>query len=148
MAPWRRVPAAAPLPRQQLDSWPATRQAAGTPGQCRLHYTTEYRLSIYRGHIWLDSAHSSTITIVKPQSDLALTIETPYLNLTGELWGVFRELFKEKWPRYIESALYSICSWYRMVTYLQESYGLSYVTSLDWIEFFFNDDTPWRTCFR
>ena len=25
----------------------------------------------------------------------------------GEIWGVFRELYKEKWPRYIESALYN-----------------------------------------
>ena len=32
--------------------------------------------------------------------------DTPYLALTGELWGVFHEIFKEKWPRYIESALY------------------------------------------
>ena len=31
---------------------------------------------------------------------------TPYLALTGELWGVFRENFKEKLPRYIESAQY------------------------------------------
>ena len=26
-------------------------------------------------------------------------------GFTGELWGVFRELFNHKWPRYIESAL-------------------------------------------
>ena len=32
--------------------------------------------------------------------------------LTGELWGVFRELFEEKWPRYVERALYTqiLCS--------------------------------------
>ena len=29
-------------------------------------------------------------------------IARPY----GELWGVYRHLYDEKWPRYIESALY------------------------------------------
>ena len=36
----------------------------------------------------------------------ALTNDTPYLALTGALWGVFLELYEDKWPRYIESALY------------------------------------------
>ena len=36
---------------------------------------------------------------------IALTNDTPYLALTGELWDVFREFYQEKWPRYIESAL-------------------------------------------
>ena len=36
----------------------------------------------------------------------ALTNDTPYLALSGEIWGIFRELTEEKWPRYIESALY------------------------------------------
>ena len=66
--------------------------------------TWYYKLSIYRGHLQLDNSHSATIT--KLQSDLTLTIETPYLPLIGELWGIFRVLFEEKWPRYIESALY------------------------------------------
>ena len=35
-----------------------------------------------------------------------LTNDTPYLALTGELWDVFCELYREKWLRYIESALY------------------------------------------
>ena len=39
------------------------------------------------------------------QSDLALMIDTPYRALTGELWGVFRELFEEKWLWYILSTL-------------------------------------------
>ena len=30
----------------------------------------------------------------------------PFLAVTGKLWGVFRELYEEKWPRYIDSALY------------------------------------------
>ena len=32
--------------------------------------------------------------------------DTQYLALTDELRGVFREIFKEIWPRYIENALY------------------------------------------
>ena len=31
--------------------------------------------------------------------------DTSYLALTGELWGVFREFFGDKWLRYIESVL-------------------------------------------
>ena len=38
--------------------------------------------------------------------DFALTNNTQYLALTGELWAVLRALFKAKWPRYIEGALY------------------------------------------
>ena len=32
--------------------------------------------------------------------------DTACIALPGELWGVYPELYKEKWPRYIESALY------------------------------------------
>ena len=32
--------------------------------------------------------------------------DTPYLALTGELWGVFCEDFGENWPRYNGTALY------------------------------------------
>ena len=35
----------------------------------------------------------------------APTNDTPYLAAMGEIWGIFRELYEEKWPRYIESAL-------------------------------------------
>ena len=38
----------------------------------------------------------------------ALTKDTPYLALVGELRGVFHELYEEKWPWYIESALYML----------------------------------------
>ena len=40
--------------------------------------------------------------------------DTSYLSLTGELWVVFRELLKEKWPPYIESALYYHISHWQM----------------------------------
>ena len=34
--------------------------------------------------------------------------DTPYLTLMGKLWGVFHELYEEKWPRYIENPLYDV----------------------------------------
>ena len=66
-----------------------------------------YKLSMYPGYIWYDSAHCTTITVIKLGLDLhSRTTSHICLALTGELWDVFRELYKEKWPRYIESALY------------------------------------------
>ena len=53
--------------------------------------------------------------MVKFRSDLAFTNDTPYLALTGEIWGVFNEFFSENWPRYIESVLYT--SLVQLVTY-------------------------------
>ena len=32
-------------------------------------------------------------------------------NLTGELWGVYYEKFKENWPRYNDTALYIEIYW-------------------------------------
>ena len=43
--------------------------------------------------------------MIRIQSNLR-TSDIPYLTGMGELWGVFRELYKEKWLRYTESALY------------------------------------------
>ena len=43
--------------------------------------------------------------MAKLRQNFALTNDTLYLTFKGELWGVFRELFKEKWPGYTESAL-------------------------------------------
>ena len=34
--------------------------------------------------------------------------DTPYLALTGELWGVFCEYLRENWPRYNGTALYLV----------------------------------------
>ena len=36
----------------------------------------------------------------------AFTNDTPYLALTGELWIVFRVIFKEIWPQCIKRAVY------------------------------------------
>ena len=40
------------------------------------------------------------------QSQAKPTKHTPYLALTGELWGVFHEYFGENWPRYNGTTLY------------------------------------------
>ena len=40
------------------------------------------------------------------QSDAGTTKDTPYLDLTGELWGVFCEYLSENQPRYNGTALY------------------------------------------
>ena len=46
------------------------------------------------------------MTAAELKSDFKLTTDTPYLTLTGELWGVFCEYFAENWPRYKSTALY------------------------------------------
>ena len=40
------------------------------------------------------------------QSDAGTTKDTPYLALTGELWGVFCEYLRENQLRYNGTALY------------------------------------------
>ena len=37
--------------------------------------------------------------MAESESDFRITVDTPYLTLTGELWGVvFCEDFGENWP--------------------------------------------------
>ena len=40
------------------------------------------------------------------KTDFKITTHTPYLALTGELWGVYRDDLGENWPRYNGTALY------------------------------------------
>ena len=58
--------------------------------------------------IWQCTPHNNYND--KTSVRFACTKDTPYVALTGELWGVYRELYEEKWPRYIESALYYKCT--------------------------------------
>ena len=44
------------------------------------------------------------MTMAERKSNIRLTKDTPYLALTGELWGVFWEDFEENWPRYNSTA--------------------------------------------
>ena len=43
--------------------------------------------------------------MVESESDIRITKNTPYLALTGELCGIYREDFGENWPRYTGTAL-------------------------------------------
>ena len=69
-----------------------------------LKYVMYYRLSIYRGYIWYDSAHSRTITMMKLRSDLH-SWQTPQTSPLRASYGVSVVSYPEK-PRYIVSALY------------------------------------------
>ena len=42
----------------------------------------------------------------KRKSNFKLKTATPYLSVTGELWGVYYQNFEENWPRYNGTALY------------------------------------------
>ena len=44
--------------------------------------------------------------MVETESDIKITTDTPYLALTGEIWGVYCEDFGENRPRYNGTALY------------------------------------------
>ena len=48
------------------------------------------------------------MTDTEHKSGFVFRRDTPYLTLTGELWGVYHENFGEKSPRYNCTALY-IC---------------------------------------
>ena len=53
-----------------------------------------------------DITYCTLMTAAKHKSDFKLTTDTPYLALTGELWGVCGEEFWENWLRYNGTALY------------------------------------------
>ena len=50
--------------------------------------------------------NSTSIIEALHESELVLTKETPYLTLTGELWGVYCEEFQENWLSYNATALH------------------------------------------
>ena len=56
------------------------------------------------------------ITVPETESDIRITIDTPYLALTGELWGVYCEDLGENWPRYNSTTLYSQVTLYSMMS--------------------------------
>ena len=64
-----------------------------------------YGSSINRCYLWYDSAQYNNYND-KTSDRFAFTNDMPYLALTSELWGVYRELYRETWPRYTENALY------------------------------------------
>ena len=47
------------------------------------------------------------MTAAELKSNFKLTTVTPYLTLTGEIWGVYYEDLRENWLQYNGTALYS-----------------------------------------
>ena len=47
---------------------------------------------------------------IERKSDFKLTTYTPYLALTGELWGIYYDNFQKKKTRYDGAALYTVLS--------------------------------------
>ena len=63
------------------------------------------QVPLQRGPIDHDIIYSTVVT-AEFKSDFKLTTDTPYLALTGELWGVYCEDLWENWLRYNGTALY------------------------------------------
>ena len=61
---------------------------------------TRYNLS--------DITRSKAITTTENNSESRIKTDTPYLALTGELWGFCCEHFRNNWPRYNGTALFMI----------------------------------------
>ena len=57
-------------------------------------------------YIFHDIAYGTAMPVAERKSDFKLTIDTPYLALTGELWGVCCKDIGENWPRYIGTVMY------------------------------------------
>ena len=57
------------------------------------------QVPLWRNPIYRDFSHGTTRAVAEPWLDLKLTAHTPYLDLTGELWGVWSEEIGENWPR-------------------------------------------------
>ena len=56
------------------------------------------------------------MTVAEQRSDLKLTTGTPYLALTGELWGVCCKVDGENWLRYNGTVLYiAISTWIKNI---------------------------------
>ena len=56
--------------------------------------------------IWHDLVHITTVTGAEYECKFEPTKDTPYLALTGELWGVFCDNFGENRPCHTSTALY------------------------------------------
>ena len=54
-------------------------------------------VQIWHGPIYQDITYGTAMTAAERKSNFKLTIATPYLTLTGELWGVYYEDFEENY---------------------------------------------------
>ena len=58
------------------------------------------QVPLYDGPIYRNITYNTAITVAESESDFKITTDTPYLTLTGELWGVCCEDLGENWQRY------------------------------------------------
>ena len=63
-------------------------------------------VSLQCGPIYHDITYGTAMTAAERKSHFKLTTHTPYLALTGKLWGVYYEDFGANWPCYYGTALY------------------------------------------
>ena len=52
-------------------------------------------MQLWHGSIYQDITYGTAMTAAERKSNFKLKIATPYLTLTGELWGVHYEDFEE-----------------------------------------------------
>ena len=63
--------------------------------------TVECRYNTAQEHVY-----NTAVTMKEYKTGIALTRDTSYLFLTGELWGVYCDNLGENSPRYTDTALY------------------------------------------
>ena len=49
------------------------------------------QVPLWHSLIYHDVKYNTAITVAESESDIRITTDTPYLALTGELWGVYCE---------------------------------------------------------
>ena len=72
----------------------------------RLHVYIYSQLRLYRSQTYQDITHNAVLTGTEHKSDFNSTTYTPYLALTGKLWGVTCEYFGVNGPCYNGTTLY------------------------------------------
>ena len=63
-------------------------------------------MPLKHGPIWYDIAYITAVIQAEYKSEFETTKDSPYLTLTGQLWGVFCEDFQEYWLRHNGTVLY------------------------------------------
>ena len=69
-------------------------------------FIIQWSAIIWQSYIYDNFVNITTQAEAEYKSDFVATKDTPYLALTGELWGVFCEDFVENWLCYNSTALY------------------------------------------
>ena len=66
-------------------------------------------MPLYRVPIYHNVTYGTVIIVAaESESNFRIKMDTPYLVLTGELWGVYCEDFGEDLPRYDGNTLYKV----------------------------------------